>query len=446
VLSMLRDADPAVGSGRAIDLLRQARAKVEGLRSAGPAVRVELLNALGWSLLEYQDSASADAVVQEAVAEAQRSLPAEHPQRLRARVLLAISDRYRGRNREMRAELDALLPLLRRHAHDAPQDLIRALRNRANLALHEGDYRLAIDEAEEAARTAERWYGPRHPESATSALVLALARIDGGADAAAALAAARHALELALAARDGNARHPTVIEARALLGRALRGSGDVRGAAAELEQAFRDTVDVFGPDGMGVGFYSEALAEVALDRGRIDEALALSERAVRVVSAHAAAGSYVLGVAQRVRGEVLLAAGQPRAAVASLEPAARAYAAALGAAHARTRAVTATLGLALARAGDLEQAAALLGPLVRLGVDGAAHALGTVERLRGNATEALRLQSEALARVTGPRAAWARLPLLRERGRAEQDLGERTAAARTLAEADALAARLYDTP
>ena len=409
VLSILRDADPFVGTGKAVDLLRQAKARVDGMHDAGPEVRVELLNALGWSLLAYQDSASAEAVVQEAVAEARRSLPPLHRQHLRARVLLAIAQRYRGRNREMRAELDELLPLLRKTAADDPQDLIRALRNSANLALHEGAYATAIAEAQEAAQRAESYFGERHAETATSALVLALARLDGN-DARAALDAARRAYRLSLEARNGNRRHPSVIEAQAVLGRALRADGQLRPAVEQLTQALHETVEVYGPDGMSVGFYSESLAEAALDLGRTGEALERSARAVEIVSAHAGPGSYVLGVAQRLRGETLLEADQPRLALAFLEPAQRAFSAALGSAHPRTAAVQISQGLARARLGQLDDARASLLPLARAQVDGAARALGIVERLRGNAAEALRLQAASLAALAeGPRADYERI-------------------------------------
>ncbi|HEU4537004.1 MAG TPA: tetratricopeptide repeat protein, partial [Polyangiaceae bacterium] len=325
------------GTGRAIDLLKQAREKMDRLEGAGPEVRVELLNTLAWSLLSYQDVADAEAVIGQAAAEAERGLGPEHPQRLRALVLRAIAYRYRGQNREMRAELDRLLPALRRNADAVPQDLVRALRNSANLALHEGRYGAAVAEAQEAFALSAARYGERHDETATSAVVLTLARLHGG-DEGQALLDAERAYGLSLAVRKDNAGHPSVIEARALRGRALAGVGRLDEAAAELERAVDDAAKVFGAEGMAVGFYSESLAETQLDRGRVDEALRHSERALTIVTARARPDSYVAAVALRVRAEALLAAGQAGAALPLTTRAHAAFERALGPAHDVTRA------------------------------------------------------------------------------------------------------------
>src|SRR5262249_13562349 len=157
--------------------------------------------------------------------------------------------RYRGRTREMRAELNRLLPALRSSPRADPRDLVRALRNSANLAIYEGNYPAASFDAAEALALSRARYGERGPETATSSRVLALARWFGHQPALA-LAAAEEALRLTLAVYGGNAKHPSVSEARAFYGRALAGVGRYRESSAALVQAAHDAGEVFGESSM----------------------------------------------------------------------------------------------------------------------------------------------------------------------------------------------------
>lgn len=180
---LLVDTDPHGPSGRSLtvdDLMRRAKRRVDDMPLAPAAVRVELLNTLGWALLGQQNTALAEQVITEAVNEAGRGLGPQHRERLRARVLLSTVRRLEGRSAETRAQLDALVPELRDSEEAYRVDLVRALRNRANLALHEGRYAEAVADAREAMTLAARSFGVDHPESATSADVLALALIYAG--------------------------------------------------------------------------------------------------------------------------------------------------------------------------------------------------------------------------------------------------------------------------
>src|SRR5262249_4610079 len=148
----------------------------------------------------------------------------EDPQTLRARVLQTIVHRVRGRTREMRGELDELIPALRRSRRADPQHLIRALRNSANLAIHEGRYPAAEADASEATEPSIHRYGEPHPETATSSRVLALARLHSGKPELP-LETAERAFRLTLAVHGGDAQHPGVSEARSFYGRALARMG-----------------------------------------------------------------------------------------------------------------------------------------------------------------------------------------------------------------------------
>jgi eukaryotic-like serine/threonine-protein kinase len=99
LISTLQETDPYSGAGKvlsAVDLLKQAKDKIERATAISPELRIELLNILGWSLLNLQETAVAEKVVEQAVEEAGHKLSANHPQALRARVLLTIVHRYRA--------------------------------------------------------------------------------------------------------------------------------------------------------------------------------------------------------------------------------------------------------------------------------------------------------------------------------------------------------------
>ena len=236
LVSTFQETDPYAGSGRvlsAIELVMQARRKIDGSLGNRPDLKIELLNVLGWSLLSLQDMADAEKVINEAVAEAAVKLGSEHPQTLRARVLRTIVYRFRGRNEEMRTELDRLLPALWRNREAAPQDLIRALRNNASLSMHEGKYVAAESTANQALELSLSTYGEKNAETATSLMVLGLAHIYGKQPRRA-LSAAERALHLTLELDQGNPRHPRVIEARDLYGRALTKAGQAGHALEQL--------------------------------------------------------------------------------------------------------------------------------------------------------------------------------------------------------------------
>ena len=85
----------------------------------------------------------------QAVHEGTSRLGPNHPETLRAHVLMTAVHRFRGRTKEMRAELERLLPVLRA-TKGLEEDLVIALKNKAHLEIDEGHY----DEAERAAQEA----------------------------------------------------------------------------------------------------------------------------------------------------------------------------------------------------------------------------------------------------------------------------------------------------
>src|SRR5262249_23205805 len=154
----------------AVDLLKRAHADLERIGERRPELRVELLNLLGSTLLDVGDPDSAERVAGEARAEAE-ALPADHPQRLRAPLLTTDLLLARGRGPELQAEPDRLLPELQASAETRPADLVRALGNRARLAIEEVRRDDAIRDARSAFDLARKRLGLRDPRTVASAVL-----------------------------------------------------------------------------------------------------------------------------------------------------------------------------------------------------------------------------------------------------------------------------------
>jgi tetratricopeptide (TPR) repeat protein len=299
--------------------LKLVKARVDHELDDRPDLRVELLTIVGESLLSLQDTTGAGQVLGQAVRDGTASLGASHPQTLHARVLMTPVLRFRGRTKELRAELDALLPVLRaNHANHAnysnytnrtayAEDLVITLKNQAHLEIDDGHYPAAEAAARESADLAVRTLGRRHPETVATSLILAYAQ-QFTRPPEEALQAAEQAYRLARDVFAESPKHPRVIEGRLLVGRALGLAGELARSIEQLSQAVSDASTAFGLSSRMVGFYSEPLARFQTDAGEIDAAIDSSQRAVAIVSGHSQADSFRTAVALHARGAALLAA------------------------------------------------------------------------------------------------------------------------------------------
>ncbi|MDH4064824.1 MAG: serine/threonine-protein kinase, partial [Acidobacteriota bacterium] len=175
--TLIRDASPYGSGGRAptaLDWLRDARQRIDRRLEGRPEVQLELLNLVGASLLTLQDTDGAEETLSRAVEEGTRRLGSDHPQTLRARVLMTAVDRFRGRTAAMRAKLAALVPIFRANLPRFAEDLAVALKNQAHLEMDEGHYEAAERAAREELDVARRVLGPDHPETVTAQMMQAL--------------------------------------------------------------------------------------------------------------------------------------------------------------------------------------------------------------------------------------------------------------------------------
>lgn len=413
ITSIFRDADPYAGSSgevpTVLDLLKQARDKIDGSLGERPGLRVELLNVVGGSLLSLQENDAAEEVVRQAVEVGRSSLGADDPRTLQARILMSQVHRFRGRTKQMRLELDELVPALRANAGPS-EELVVALKQQANLAIDEGRYPEAESAAREASEMALAVLGPSHPETAKTAVLLALCYLYVKKPREA-LVAAERAYRNTLQLHRGNEKHPNVIEVRAVFGRALGESGDPLGAVDELRGVVADASEVFGDSSMMVGFFSQNLVGYLLELGELDSALEASDRSRRIIAEHAQPESYTFAAVRRMRGMSLLAARRSAEALADLSAAADTFGRVLGPTHEATLSGRAHRALALAYVGSVGAALEELEAVVRQSRESgspvtpvALRLLGSVLRLAGEPEEALRLHQESLAAIgQGPK-------------------------------------------
>jgi tetratricopeptide (TPR) repeat protein len=404
LVTLFQEASPYNGGGRAltaVDWLKQAKSRVDWRLHDRPALRVELLNILGTSLLNLQDTAAAADVLTQAIQQGSSRLGPDHIETLRARVLMTPVYRYSGRTKELRAELDQLLPTLR-VTKGLEEDLAVALKNKAHLEIDDGRYDAAEEAAQEAVDVSLRALGATHPESVAAQLIRAYA-YQFNRPPNEALHAAEGAYRNATAVFGDVPRHPRIIEGRLLYGRALGEAGDAMQGVDHLAMAVSDAAEVFGPTSRMVGFFSVPLAEFQMETGRTSEALESSRTAVAIIARHTKPQSFRYAAALRQRGAALLAAGRAVEAIPDLTLAVEMLAQIFSPRHPVTRWFQADQALALVRAGRHPQAQKVLESIVPapgLAIDAstskALFVMGVVKRMAGDYDSALGYQQQAL--------------------------------------------------
>jgi tetratricopeptide (TPR) repeat protein len=311
--------------------------------------------------------------------------------------------RFRGRTKEMKAELEQLLPLLRAQARSAPLALVNGLKDDAHLAIDEGRYAAAVTSSKEAVDLAMARLGPAHLQTAASWQVYGLSLLFNRQPREA-LEATRLAHEMTLKIRGGNEGHPQVINSRASHARALAANGRLEDAIRELKRAIADAGETLGQRARIVGFFSQNLVRYQLDAGEVKDAIASSERATSVLAEHVQEDSSTFGATLNARGIAYLAAYDGARAIADLDKSLATARKILGPRHEATLRSAAAHAAALAMDGQaaaaLEAVRALAGDptlaatpsgLGRLGL------LAMAARLSGDDE----LTTELLDRVTG---------------------------------------------
>jgi serine/threonine protein kinase len=400
IASIFEDADPYLKSGdglSVVDLLKQAKTKIDQAPALTPELRVELLNMVGSSLSSLEDFDAAEDVLKQAVGTAGQSLDARHLESLRARILMAQIHRYRGRTSEARSELNEVVPLLRSTADT--KDLVVGLSSQAMLSIDEGKYEDAISSAREAMQLSTAKLGDRHPDTAASAIILALAYV-AARKPELALETAELAQRRALAAH--GTKHPRIIEATSVYGRALSEAGNLGRGIEQLERAAADAATVFGASSMLAGIFAQNLVGPQLDFGQIEQAIANSTKGFEIIASHSVRESFNYAGALHARGAALLAARNGAEALPALSDALETFKTVLGPTHPQANRSQMNRALALAYLGRLREAQQAIDPLVtsqRAAADASLnkslYVAGFIRRLAGEPAAALPLQQES---------------------------------------------------
>jgi len=449
--SIFRDADPYGESGRTMsanELLREAHGRIQDRFEHRPDLRVKLLETVGESLASLGDLTGAESTLREALAESTRQYGADHLQTLRVAVLLTEISSSRRDTATLRRELDELLPAVRSATPAQPELLVRVLKNQANLEFEEGRRIEAEAPAREAFEIATRELGPHHRLTVAASSLIAESYLADGRPIDLMLAESERALKLALDAHDGRANHATVIHMREVRGRALAVAGRIREAVAEMQAALEGAQQALGESSLAA---AEAMANMApYERrlGELDSALRHNNAALEILERHIDKQSADYAYALVTRGVTLIAARRPADALVDLTAAEATYTRLFGPRHWDTLTARFNRAVALAYLGRFEQARQALAPAsdpatLVMSKMWAAHVIGIVARLEGNARAAVAKQMEAEQLIEkNARADWDTVRVLAERGLAEIDAGNIEGAISALSRAQALFVKL----
>ena len=440
--SIFREANPfQQGSGKplsGVDLLRLAKDRLQQSPPGDPATRVELHTLLGASLLALEDVPTAKAVLDQAVDDAARNLPADDIRAVRARLAQADAARAGEATGAAAASLDTLIAELRPRASAHPEAFVTALRLRADLHFRGGTAASSEPLFAEADAVATRHLAPDAPER-LALLALQVRVLRMRAMAPQALQVSETALGLASRRYAAMERHPVLNEARYTHAYVLADNGRYAEAVALLRGAIADTEGLFGAESRRLAMRLGASSEVFAQAGHLKEAIANAERSRRLLLAQVPARSRVDAASAE---SVALAHNWARdgdGALPHWRHAEAVYREVFGDAHWVVQVTRRNMALALAWAGALEESRRTMAEALRAAParaerdshDMNAWMAGITERLAGRPAEALVLQARALASMdaTFADSEW-RAYALTERGLAQ------------LAQADTAAARV----
>jgi serine/threonine-protein kinase len=454
VEGIFQDADIFEGSGEAltvVQLLQQAKDKIDGLSDARPEMRIELLSLVGSSLNNLQEIESAEAVMSDTVAEATRSLGENHPLTLHARTLLALTHRYAGDPSRLKTELGGLIPALRANPDASPEDLVLSLESEVVMAMNEARFADAEGAARQMVDAGLRRLGERHVKTLDGqwALVDALNQQNKTRPA---VELAERLYPLTLDVFGGNTKNPRLIEIREKYARVLAKAGRLEEGIEHQAGALRDAADVLGESSLAVGFFASNLANLRLDAGDLRQALQDLDQSLGALAKAPGRESAPYAITLGRRGSILLAARRPEAAIVPLNEASGQLNRLLGGTNERTSVVRVERALALGYSGKTSEGLRELDALAKdrgtsPPTQRAMYVRGVLERLAGNHDAAMRVQQEALSSIEpGALADRTRMDVLTEIGLNHVGMGNHARAISPLEEAVALSRRLQPFP
>ena len=455
IAGIFREASPYNGGSAAtltaVELLRQAEARLAPSFTDQPAVRVELAALIAESLVTLGENDAAEPILERTATEAHKTLGPAHEMTMRVDLLLAQMHRMRGRAKEARALLDRILPAMRADPDTRPIALAVALSHRALIAMEEGAYPEAEAFAAEGARIANTRLPKDDEQTITSSILLALAyrythKFTQSRD------AARDAYLAAVARFGRNTPHPRVVEAKTTYGRALGDTGELAEGIALIDSAVTDLRTLTAPDSQQVGVILQNIVGYRVDFGELNLAEQNSAEAMRIIGSQVQKESLTYAATLSSRAQVRLARRDLAAALTEFNEAIPIFERLVGpesefillarACRAQTLGFLGRLREALTEA-DAIAAIVAKKPELALVSARITQVRGTLLRLSGDARGALQVQESLLNnRSQAPKLQREKMRALAESGQALLILGEHARAAEMLERAIAEFTRL----
>ena len=360
-LSIFDDADATSQAGTsktAADLLRSARARVNNELGGNPELAVELMTAIGMSMVGHGLSVDAETLLREAVAVSSRQLGAQHALTCAAQVVHGEALVELGRNPEAIATLSPCIESARRvgdlHALNA------GLRWLSTAQFNDGRIDEGVVAAQQAVETLSARRGRGKPLTPRDAMLSHQAYADalGQADRPGAVAAAQRALGAAQQIY-GTTVVPSVLDIRTMLALAMVTEGQLKEGLRELDALVPATEGLLGPRHPRVSKIAHLVGNAKLSAGDVPGAIVAYQRSMAVEDlVQGASSSFDRGMARFFLGSAYAAARRPDAAVPLLDESRALLHAAVGADNPRTLRAASAHAWQLAEAGRLVAAQA----------------------------------------------------------------------------------------
>jgi tetratricopeptide (TPR) repeat protein len=335
---------------------------------------------------------------------------------------------------EMRKELEEAERLIQTRGEASAEERFVLLESRGHLSIDDGKVEQAVSSAERAFELARSSFGEHDARTAAAAILLAEAYEYSDVSAQDALQAAERAFRLTTDLYGLESRHPRVISARDVYGRALCRAGQLPAGVQQLERALQDASEVLGPRSSTVGFIAENLGRYQRLLGDIHAAIANFDLALEIHGRDTQRESFTYLGTLTARGIALLAARRPQQALQDLTESSRGLQRLFGADNEETLIAEFNRALALAHIGKSDEAQRAFAPVLQLYRTKysdpvylpyrAFAAAGASLRFAGDPAAALALHEEARASLgTGAQGA-SRATVLTELALDRLELGE----------------------
>ncbi len=289
-LSLFDAADTGAGAGAettATELLLAAQKRVEKELGDRPEMAVELMTAIGFSLLGQGKTAEAEPLLARAVEIGGRTLDPRSPRLLSARVAYGEALFVVGKAQEAATILSSAADEARRQG--SAHDLMTAQRFLSGARNDLGDMTGGVEAARAAVAVIDSPLGPRVRKLDAAEAWISLSHTLGFAGKPGQTEAARKGLAIAREIY-GNELAEPVIAGRRALATGLASEGRLADAIVELKGVRDDWVRLVGPKHPNVVFAYQFLGRAQLDAGLYEDAIGTFSLAVGILAGGPQAG------------------------------------------------------------------------------------------------------------------------------------------------------------